>query len=114
MVVLTDYTEVLMVDLTDGSTREMDMSDLGEDKVYEVALSPDGSIAYSGTSWPSSDTLVWETATGEVSPIEGLRLSEVIGVSADGEHIATTVTEDGYSTVRVLDTTDYEVVAEFS
>ena len=114
MVVLTDYTEVRTVDLTDGSTREMDMPDVGEDNVYNVALSADGSIAYSGASFPSSDTLAWDTATGEVLPIEGLRLSEVIGVSPDGEHIATTVTEDGYATVRVLDTTDYEVVAEFS
>lgn len=114
MVVLTDYTDVRTVDLTDGSTREMDMPDVGEDNVYNVALSADGSIAYSGASFPSSDTLAWDTATGEVLPIEGLRLSEVIGVSPDGEHIATTVTEDGYATVRVLDTTDYEVVAEFS
>ncbi|MGW8436518.1 WD40 repeat domain-containing serine/threonine protein kinase [Nocardiopsis sp. NPDC055879] len=114
LVVLMDYTEVLAVDLTDGSTREMDMSGLGDDNIYEVALSEDGSVAYGGTSWPTADTPVWDTATGEVTPVEGLRLSDVIGVSADGEHIATTVTEDGYATVRVLDTTDYEVVAEFS
>ncbi|WP_067602354.1 WD40 repeat domain-containing serine/threonine protein kinase [Nocardiopsis listeri] len=114
LVVLMDYAEVLSVDLTDGSTREMDMSGLDEDNVYEVALSADGSIVYGGTSWPTADTPVWDAATGEVTPVDGLRLSEVIGVSADGEHIATTVTEGGHSTVRVLDTTDHEVVAEFS
>ncbi|WP_307851349.1 protein kinase [Nocardiopsis sp. MG754419] len=114
MVVLSDSTEVFVVDLADGSTRDMDVPDLGYSRLNEVALSPDGSIAYSGRNMPDEDSLVWDTDSGELLPAEGLRLSDVIGIAPDGEHFATTHSEGGTTFVRVLDATDHSVVAEFS
>ncbi|MEU2973744.1 hypothetical protein ABZ634_18200, partial [Nocardiopsis alba] len=79
-----------------------------------VALSPDGSVAYGASSlFGTSEGYMWDTATGEPLPSEGLEFDSVIGVDPGGEYLATTSTDGGVTSVQILNG-DFEIVAEIS
>ena len=105
----------MLVDLDSGQTRALDLPEDPDESLSTVALSPDGSLAYGATMDTAEDgPYVWDTETGELLPTEEAEvdLDLPIGVSPDGEHIATIATTDGVQTVQVLDS-DFEIVAEF-
>ena len=115
MSVAVDRDEAFVVDLDSGQTRALDLPEEHDESLSTVALSPDGSLAYGATMDTAEDgPYVWDTETGELLPTEEAEvdLDLPIGVSPDGEHIATIATTDGVQTVQVLDS-DFEIVAEF-
>ena len=115
LAVIAGREEVFVVDLTDGSTRDLESPEGASGAPSGIALSPDGSVAYGAASAVDDvDAYVWDTSTGELLSSNGLYLEHPIGVGPDGRHLVTSYYDDGVPTVQVFDATDFTLVTEFS